>query len=232
MHIKVVHPRAFLVLVFNGKRHVLFIVLTVSPPYCYIGKPDHRCKADRETENREEHEHRRGEEPGAVEPEKNQQHRAVLDVVLADPWVGPVAGPDRAGNGPCREGKEGEDPFPRAEVFDQVQGNAKNDSGKKYKDLTGNKRISYDICRDKEKCRCTCKDKECSRQGMDQPFVTRILYRVVRMRINPAENRCADPAGELYDQPRKGPEFKVFWPGHVDIREQDADAGTGRDKEH
>ncbi len=72
----------------------------------------------------------------------------MLDVVLADPGIGLVAGPDRAGNGPQGEGEKGEDPFPRAEVFDQVQGNAEKNTGKKYKDRTGNKRISCNICRD------------------------------------------------------------------------------------
>jgi hypothetical protein len=67
---------------------------------------------------------------------------------------------------------------------------------------------------------------------MDHPLVPGILYRVMRMCIDPTEERGADPAGELHDQPRDGSEFEMFWPGHMDIRKQDADAGTDRDKEH
>lgn len=224
--------RVGFLLLFYWQWQPLVLIVGFCRADCRIGEPDHCNQADRETENREEHKQGRGEEPGAVEPENNQQHRAVLDVVLPDPGVGLVAGPDGAGNGPQGKGEEGEDSFPRAEVFDQVQGNAKKDPGKKYNGRMGNKRISYDICRDKEKCRCACKNKECSREGMDQPLVTGILYRVMRMRIDPAEERSANPAGELHDQPRDGTEFEVLWPGHVDIRQQDADAGAGRDKEH
>ena len=67
---------------------------------------------------------------------------------------------------------------------------------------------------------------------MDQPFISRILYRVMRVCVNPAEERCADPPGELNNYPRKGEELETLWPGHMDIREQDTDTGAGSHQYH
>ena len=65
---------------------------------------------------------------------------------------------------------------------------------------------------------------------MNQSLVRRIQNRMAKISIDPAQDRRTDPPGKLHDLPGNGTECQMLWPGHMDVRQEYADAGTGDDQ--
>src|SRR5208337_3537020 len=142
------------------------------------------------------------------EPEKDNEHGTVLDMIPGDPGVGPVAGTYGTGDCPGAEGEEGEDSNPASQC------------------------TVYEECRDGKESAGEYKNEQDAGKGVGHALVRRIRDRVPGVCIDPAHERGTYPPGKLDDEPRERAEGKMFWPGHMNVGQEDTGTGTGNNQHH
>jgi len=152
-------------------------------------------------------------------------------MVPGDPGIGPVAGTYGTGDCPGAERKEREDTFSRAEILNQMEPHAKEYAPQEHGDPSGMYTVNQ-TRREVKESACNGHNKQDTGDGVGQALVRRIQDRMPGACIDPAHERSTYPPGKLDDEPRERAEGKMFWPGHMNVGQEDTSTGTGNNQHH
>jgi hypothetical protein len=152
----------------------------------------------------------------------------MLEMVPGNAGISPVAGADGPGDHILAEREKRRDPLSRTEILCQVEAHAKEKTPKEKRSLRSVCRVCKHDGDEQDQAGASA-NKEDAGEGMGEALVGRVHDWAAEACVDPAQDNGTELPGKPDHKPCQCKGAELFWPGHMDIRQDGTTPGAGAD---